>query len=106
MELEVEELDHDRTSNNNGRFEHNSTQRYERRPTVVELEDGGSLIGTPRKVAGLGWITGTQACERRIESDEIRHLRRTRKHSGGRRLKQEHLGDFEVGHGDSALWRR
>lgn len=51
-------------------------------------------------------IPGTQACERRIKSVEIRHLRRTRKHSGGRHLKQEHLGDFEVGNGDFALWRR
>jgi hypothetical protein len=69
------------------------------------LEDGGSLIGTSRKVASLGRIIGTQACERRIESDGIRHLRRTRKHSGGRGLKQEHLGGFEVGNGGSALWR-
>jgi hypothetical protein len=106
VELEVEELDHDRPSNNDSRFEHNSTQRYERRPTVVELEDAGSLIGTSRKVAGLGEITGTQACERRIKSNGSRHLRRTRKHSGGRRLKQEFLGDFEVGNGDFASWRR
>lgn len=74
--------------------------------TVVEMEDAGSLIGTSRKVAGLGEITGTQACERRIKSNGSRHLRRTRKHSGGRRLKQEFLGDFEVGNGDFASWRR
>jgi hypothetical protein len=36
---------------------------------VVELEDEGSLIGTSRKAAGLGRITGTQACERSIESE-------------------------------------
>jgi hypothetical protein len=73
---------------------------------VADLEGGGSHIGISRMEARSSRISGTQACERRIESGGIRQLRRRRKHCGGRRLKQGHLGDFEVGNGDLAFWRR
>lgn len=40
VESQVQELGHDQTFKDDGRFENSSTQRYERRPTVMELEDG------------------------------------------------------------------